>query len=193
MAKNPVLHRQIARRRLLARRLLPNASSRKLWQRSGKAPAKAPSCYCPSPLPFGPPFFGSLPTLFGASRRRYSTSARGIASCDSVATCMRHYVTSHPDTRYAGHIGGGRALTLSFPPSVSLVIQRWTVLTDKPPTLASSAAAGDPSRSMIDATRSLISSRPDPATYHATGTLARNTASVLRCLLYSSLDGEIAA
>ena len=34
MAKNPVLHRQIARRRLLARRLLPNASSRELWQPS---------------------------------------------------------------------------------------------------------------------------------------------------------------
>lgn len=162
-------------------------------QAAGRCPRRTPPCYCSSSLFFWLHFFGSLPTLFGASRRRYSTSARGIASCDSVATCMRHYVTSHPDPRYAGHIGGGRALTLSFPPSASLLIQRWAVLTDTPPALASSAAAGDPSRSMIDATRSLISSRPDPATDHATGTLARNTASVLRCLLYSSLDGEIAA
>lgn len=75
-------------------------------QAAGRCPRRTPPCYCSSSLFFWLHFFGNLPTLFGASRRRYSTSARGIASCDSVATCMRHYVTSHPDPRYAGHIGG---------------------------------------------------------------------------------------
>jgi hypothetical protein len=167
MAKNPVLHRQIARRRLLARRLLPNASSRELWQ---------PSC----------PLQGIAQKVFDLGARH-----RVVRQCrDMHATLCRLAIL----TRVTQDISvGSRALALSFPPSASLLIQRWAVLTDTPPALASSAAAGDPSRSIIDATRSLISSRPDPATDHATGTLARNTASVLRCLLYSSLDGEIAA
>ena len=70
---------------------------------------------------------------------------------------------------------GSRALASSSPPSAILLIQRWAVLTDTPPALASSEAARDPSRSMIDATRSLTSSRPYPATDQATDTLARNT------------------
>lgn len=131
--------------------------------------------------------------LRGIAQKVFDLGARHrvVRQCRDMHATLCH-LASRPALRRT-YRWGSRALTLSFPPSVSLVIQRWTVLTDTPPALASSAAAGDPSRSMIDATRSLISSRPDPATDHATGTLARNTASVLRCLLYSSLDGEIAA
>ena len=180
-----------------ARRIVAPIGCRAKWRRTRSCTARLhdgaswPGVSCRM-LP--PESSGSRPALFRASCRRYSTSVRGIASCDSVATCMRHYVASPswPALRRT-YRWGSRALALSFPPSASLLIQRWAVLTDTPPALASSAAAGDPSRSMIDATRSLISSRPDPATDHATGTLARNTASFLRCLLYSSLDGEIAA
>ena len=148
MAKNPVLHRQIARRRLLARRLLPNASSRELWQ---------PSC----------PLQGIVQKVFDLGARH-----RVVRQCrDMHATLCRLAIL----TRVTQDISVRVARALSFPPSASLLIQRWAILTDTPPALASSEAAGDPSRSMIDATRSLISSRPDPATNHATGTLARNT------------------
>lgn len=83
---------------------------------------------------------------------------------------MRHYVASLSwPVSCRTYRCGSRELTSSSPPSASLLIQRWAVLTDTPPALASSEAARDPSRPMIDATRPLTSSRPDPAADQATG------------------------
>ena len=107
----------------------------------------------------------------------YQTSSPRRA--EFLATMSRHACDTmshrYPDPCRAARTGGGRAVASSSPPSAILLIQRWAVLTDTPPALASSDAARDPSLSMIDATRPLTSSQPDPATDQATGTLARNT------------------
>ncbi len=80
-----------------ARRIVAPIGCRAKWRRTRSCTARLhdgaswPGVSCRM-LP--PESSGSRPALFRASRRRYSTSVRGIASCDSVATCMRHYVAS---------------------------------------------------------------------------------------------------
>ncbi len=80
-----------------ARRIVAPIGCRAKWRRTRSCTARLhdgaswPGVSCRM-LP--PESSGSRPVLFRASRRRYSTSVRGIASCDNVATCMRHYVAS---------------------------------------------------------------------------------------------------
>ena len=67
---------------------------------TGRHPAWVPSCYSSSSLFFWPPFFGSRPALFRASRRRYSTCPFALLMSSAAHFCMASQISESMRSGY---------------------------------------------------------------------------------------------